>query len=287
MIHLITPEEFPTLRSFERQFCIYAKDTDFKTLIGYQNQEQLHEKLYLQSRRVTKQEVLKELPPMIPEAVVVELSATHKRWYKKLLTERVLDLPDEYIDATQASKLRQVALQMITVPERFIPVKVDNLLLQAFNAKLEVINPIKNKVIVFSYFTETIAFLKETYAQYNPAVINGQTKDKTAEKRRFMDGDDCRIIFINWISGGAGLNLQIASHILFYEQPTVPSQAIQAIARSHRGGQDKTVNVTFFKVLGTLMAKSLKMLLTKDKHVNDVVQDKHEMLHELLGNFKK
>lgn len=283
MIHLITPEVYSNLRIFERRHCLYARNTDFKTLIGYQNQDELHTNLYLHARRVTKQEGLKDLPPMIPEAIPIRLSATHLKWYKKLLTERVLELPDQYIDATQAQKLRQVALQMITVPEQYIPVKVENEVFNALNEKVESINPLKNKIIIFSYFTETVNFLAEKYKEYNPAVINGKSGNKDKARLKFVNDNSCRMVIINWLSGGAGLNLQISNYLFFYEQPTVPSQALQAIARSHRGGQDLPVNVGFFKVFGTLMAKSLKQLLQKDYDVNTVVQDKHKMLYELLG----
>lgn len=283
MVHILTPDTYPTVRSFERAHCIYSKDSDHKLLIGFKDQEKLHDNLYAVARRVTKQQVLSSLPPMVPEAVTVELSGTHMRWYRKLLTERVLDLPSGYIDATQSQKLRQVALQMITNPQLYIPVKVENELLNVFDAKLNSFNPQENKVIVFSYFTSTVEFLKQQYADLNPAVINGSSGNKDKAVRKFLDDPTCRIIIINWLSGGAGLNLQIANYMLFYEQPTVPQHAIQAIARSHRGGQDKAVNVVFFKVKGTLMAKSLKQLLDKDRQVNEVVRDKHEMLHELLG----
>lgn len=285
-IKLLTPDVYPTMRSFEREHCIYTKKSEsmFRILIGYKNEDLLHKRLYKVARRVTKQEAIKDLPPMIPEAVPVELSPTHRHWYKKLLTERVLDLPDKYIDATQQQQLRQTALQLITTPENFIPKKVENNVLKAFESKLDAINPHKNKVIVFAYFKTTIEFLVERYKHLNPAVINGASGNKEVARKKFRDDPECRVIFINWISGGAGLNLQISSHIIFYETPTVPSQALQAIARSHRGGQDRPVNVTFFKVLATLMAKSLKQLLNKDYQVNKVVQDKHEMLHELLGD---
>lgn len=285
MIKLITPEVYPNLRYFERQHCEYAKDTQFKTLIGYKNREKLHENLYLQARRKTKQEVLKNLPPMIPEAFPVEIGSTHRHWYKKLMTERVLELPDEFIDATQQQKLRQVALQMVTMPELFIPTKVRNYVFEAFMEKVDNYNPIKNKIIVFSFFTKTVDYLAEKLAEYNPAIINGQSGDKEAARQKFVYDDSCRIIIMNWISGGAGLNLQVSSKVIFYEQPTVPSQAIQAIARSHRGGQDQPVNVTFFKVHGTIMAKSLKNLLKKDYDVNTIVRDRHKMLHELLGEY--
>lgn len=284
-LKLLTPAAYPTMRSFEKEHCIYSKKSEsmFRVLIGYQNEDVLHRNLYAVARRVTKQEALKDLPPMIPEAIPVELSPTHRFWYKKLLTERVLDLPDKFIDATQQQQLRQTALQMITTPEQFIPKKVENEVLKTFDAKINSIDPEKNKIIVFAYFKGTIEFLVERYQHLNPAVINGASGSKEKARIKFRNDDDCRIIFINWLSGGAGLNLQISSHIVFYETPTVPSQALQAIARSHRGGQDKPVNVTFFKVLATLMAKSLKQLLKKDYQVNTVVQDKHEMLHELLG----
>ena len=220
---------------------------------------------------------------MIPEAIPVELSVTHRNWYKKLLTEQVLELDSGFIDATQQQKLRQLALQIITNPDSILDVKVDNEVYNTFKIKLDAINPSKHKVIIFAYFKETVEMLKEKLAEYNPATLNGATGNKEAEKHKFLTDDSCRVYIINWRSGGAGLNLQIASYIIFYEQPTVPSDAIQAIARSHRGGQDKAVNVTFFKVLGTIMAKSLRKLLKKDKTVNKVIKDKHKMLHELLG----
>ena len=284
-IKLLTPEVYPTMRSFERKHCIFSKksESDFKTLIGYDNEEELHENLYAVARRVTKQEVLKDLPPMIPEAVTVDISPTHRYWYKKLLTERVLDLPDRYIDATQNQQLRQTALQMVTTPERFIPKRVENEVLNSFDSKLNTFNPIKNKIIIFAFFKETVKFLAEKYDHFNPAVINGGSGNKETARKKFRSDNSCRVIIINWLSGGAGLNLQISSHIIFYETPTVPSQALQAIARSHRGGQDKPVNVVFFRVVATIMAKSLKQLLKKDYQVNTVVKDKHEMLHELLG----
>lgn len=283
MIHLLTPDVYPTLRTFERKHCVFAQNSDYKTLIGYINQEELNTNLYAHGRRVTKQEALKDLPPMIPTAIPVHLSPGHKKWYTKLLTERVLELPGEYIDATQAQKLRQVALQIITNPHRYIPTSVENEVFNTFSAVIESINPDKNKIIVFCFFTETVNFLQEKYKHLNPAVINGQSGSKEAARIKFTRDDTCRISIINWLSGGAGLNFQVSNHIIFYETPTVPSQALQAIARSHRAGQDKPVNVTFFKVLGTIMAKSLKQLLRKDFEVNTVVKDRHEMLHELLG----
>lgn len=284
MIHLITPGVYNSQRHFQKTHCIYTQGNDgFKQLIGYQAIDLMNERIYAQARRVTKQEVLPDLPPMIPEAVVVNLSPTHMHWYKKLINERVLELPDEFIDATQQQKLRQVAMQMITTPEKYIPKKVENYLFDAFNEKVLSIDPTVNKIIVFAYYKTSVDYLANRYEKYNPAVINGGSGDKEKARLKFRDDESCRMIIINWLSGGAGLNLQISSHLLFYETPSVPSQALQAIARSHRGGQDKPVNVFFFRVMATLMAKSLKQLLKKDHDVNLVIRDKHKMLHELLG----
>lgn len=285
-LKLLTPDVYPTMKAFQKQHCVYTVGNDgFKQLIGYSDREALYRNLYAQGRRVTKQEGLKDLPPMIPEAIPVEISPTHRHWYRKLMTERVLDLPDGFIDATQQQKLRQVAMQMVSMPERFIPKSVVNEVFIAFDTKVQSIDPHQNKIIMFSYYKETVKFLVEKYAHLNPAVINGASGNKDAARIKFREDDTCRVAIINWISGGAGLNFQVAPFILFYETPSVPSQAMQAIARSWRGGQDVPVNVTFFKVLGTIAAKSLKQLLRKDYDVNTVVRDKHKMLHELLGEY--
>lgn len=281
LIRIITPHVYGSKKAFEKRHAIIDYSSDYRPIIGWKDEEGLNENLYLKARRVTKEEVLPNLPPMLPTEHQITLGMEHKRLYKQLMTERVLELEDEFIDATNASKLRQVALQLISNPNKFSDRPVKNVMEDWLEGLLEEVNVYKNKVIVFAYFKDTVAHLAEKYAHLNPAVINGGSDD--SNRTKFIRDPSCRIVFLNWRSGGAGLNLQISPYQIFYEVPTVPGDIEQAIARSHRGGQTQGVSVHIPRVRSTLANKSLNQLLSKQKKKNEVVQDKHQLLAELLG----
>lgn len=284
LIRLVTPEAYRTKGAFERDYVIFNPNSDFREILGYQNLEKMHEVLYKQARRVTKQEVFKDLQEPLVAQVPVQLSPKHKKLYQSLLKERVLLLQDKLIDATQETALRMAALRLLSCPEHYSDEPIDNELRRSIDAIVEGIDPSQHKIIMFSYFKETVAALSQHYAHLNPAVINGASGDKDPQRLKFLNDPSCRMIIVNWLSGGVGLNLQISSHVVFAEAPTVPKDAHQAIARAHRSGQKEVVNVYFFKVPGTLAAKNIKKLLSKEVENNEVVRDKHKLLAELLGD---
>lgn len=176
-----------------------------------------------------------------------------------------------------------MALQLISCPTTFNPeIPMKNELFLRTQELIESIDPHQNKVVVFAYYKAAIEFLREEFAEYNPAVLYGETTDGHAEVTKFKKDDSCRMIILNWMSGGAGLNLQVASHIVFYECPTSPKDATQAIARCDRTGQQNLVNVYFMRVLGTLSDRNFKKLLEAEEDVNRVVKDRFDLLHEVL-----
>lgn len=282
LIRLVTPYAYQSLRHFKQDHVIYDEYSDFPTIIGWKDEEGINEKLYAQARRVTKEDVMPDLPSIMPHEHQLRLGPKHKKLYKEFLTERVIELEDEFIDATHVSKFRQVALQMISCPERFSDEPVPNVMESWLDELLEDINAMKNKVVVFCYYKSTVEKLVEKYKHLGAASINGASSTDN-DRVRFIKDPECRIIFINWLSGGAGLNLQIAHYCIFYEIPTVPGDIEQAIARLYRGGQKYHVSVHIPRIMGTLANKSLNQLLTKQLKKNEVVRDKHELLAELLG----
>lgn len=283
LIRLITPGVYNSKKHFEKIHAIIDYNSDFRTIIGWREEELLHQNLYLSARRVTKEEVLPNLPPMVPHQHEIRLGAAHKALYKKLLTERVLELEDELIDATHASKLRQVALQLVSNPNKYSDTPIANVLDNWLEGMFEELGIYQHKIIVFAYFKDTVSYLAEKYAHLNPAIINGGSGDSDAERIKFLRDPSCRVMFLNWKSGGAGLNLQISPYEIFYEVPTVPGDIEQAIARIHRGGQVQGVHVHIPRIFSTIANKSLNQLLSKQSKKQEVVKDKHKLLYELLG----
>lgn len=285
MLRIVSPDIYPTKRDFENLHVEFNNASDFREVIGFKNTDLLYRNLYKQGRRITKQMALKDLPDMLPKQYKLNLSPAHKKLYTDLVKRRVLEYDGQMIDATHASKFRQLALQLLSNPEMYTDQPIVNVLDTWLAEMLDNVNIAQNKVIVFCYYRQTVERLVEKYKHLNPAVIYGATKDANAERLKFTTDDDCRIAFLNMDSGGVGLNLQISHHLYFFEPPITPHQANQAISRAHRGKQTEVVNIGFPRIVGTIAARRLSSLLKKEAQNNLVVRDKHKLLNELLGQF--
>lgn len=290
IIRLINPEAYQSYAAFERQHCDTSrisvrgkggKEVKVKTITGYRNTDKVHESLFANARRVQKRDVITMPDPVIGQ-IRVKLSGKHKRLYDKIINDHFAVVGDTVLAPDSQSEVRALALRLISCPDEFDPsLSKDNEVAAAADAYLDSVNPANFKVIIFAYHRTVIEFLAKRYEQWNPAVVYGGSSGNEQVKR-FKEDDSCRIAIINWVSGGAGLNLQIAHHILFYECPTSPKDAKQAIARADRKGQANIVNAVFLRVMGTLSDKNFKNLLKNEASNNQVVQDTKDLLHELL-----
>lgn len=282
LIRLITPGVYNSMRHFESVHAVVDNSGDYKLIVGWKNEDVLHENLYKHARRVTNEEV-NDLPPMIPYSHLVKLYPEHKALYKELMTTRVLELEDEFIDASHQSKLRQTALQLISDPNRFSDTPIRNAMDDWLDGLFEDIGVYQNKIVVLAYYKNTIERLSKKYAHLNPAVINGSGGNSDANRIKFLRDPTCRVLFLNWRSGGAGLNLQVSCYEIFYEVPTVPGDIEQTIARIRRGGQKHAQHIHIPRIMSTLANKSFNQLLSKQGIKDSVVRDKHDLLYELLG----
>ncbi|WP_216388224.1 DEAD/DEAH box helicase [Arcanobacterium phocae] len=101
------------------------------------------------------------------------------------------------------------------------------------------------KVIVFSYFLDTIAGVQRILGDSCFGPINGSV---TPEHRQeiideFDDADAGSVLVAQVQAGGTGLNIQAASVVVFCEPQLKPSIENQAISRAYRMGQARNVMV--------------------------------------------
>lgn len=289
LIRLLNREAYRNKAQFDRRHVILNPDSQYRQVVGYKKEEEIYRELYRFARRVQKRDVLPLEEPVIT-ATPIRLSGAHKKLYDQVIRDRFAILGEEVLAPDNDSALRQMALQLISCPDEFDrtgQLSMENELTKWLDDKLDSINPANHKVIVFANYQRTVRFLAKRYAKWNPAVMNGATTSGWKEVDRFKQDASCRIFIVNWASGGAGLNLQVASHIAFYEVPTSPKDAKQAIARADRSGQENIVNVYFPRVIGTLLDKNFKNLLKNERQNNEVVRDKHDLLYQQLGVSRK
>lgn len=287
LIALLTPSRYGSYRSFERIHCLMTYGR-FPQIYGYANQSYCWESLFLKGRRITKKEAI-DLPPRLVSEIQVDLADPHIRLYKKLVTERVLELGDSVIDATTASSLYQKVQRMLVCPESFYDGdwKTENTLLTSLDELIHSLGG--RKLLLFCWYTESIRKLTERYKHLNPAMLYGETTGKEREqmKAKFINDDSCKLMIMNPRSGGVGVDgLQaVCSHVAFVEMVSTPGLLEQAISRLHRSGQQhESVTVYFFVCRGTVSVKLRNNLVAKERDANAVVRDQKTLLSDLLGS---
>lgn len=133
------------------------------------------------------------------------------------------------------------------------------------------------KTLIFVHWNKEIAAMRLMLKDmgHESVVISGKIgmPDRTTSIERFAD--DVNFLIIQIESGGIGLNLQMASRVYINSLAWNATSELQAIARSHRIGQTKTVTV-----------KRLIINDTIDDHIIGVQQRKLAAAAEVLGDAR-
>ena len=103
----------------------------------------------------------------------------------------------------------------------------------------------ERKVIVFSYFRETIRKVKAFLGDIVLGTITGSTpvEERQLLIDRFTDVPGGAVLICQVQAGGTGLNIQAAGTVIFCEPQIKPSLTWQALSRVYRMGQVQNVLV--------------------------------------------
>lgn len=100
-----------------------------------------------------------------------------------------------------------------------------------------------HKVLIFSQFVRMLNILKRELTPLHVPLymLTGATTKRQELVEAFEKDKDPGIFLISLKAGGTGLNLTSASHVIIFDPWWNPAVEAQAIDRTHRIGQDKTV----------------------------------------------
>lgn len=128
------------------------------------------------------------------------------------------------------------------------------------------------KLIMFAFLKDVVDALKQEF----PDAVTVTGSDNMAQKQnaidRFQNDPECRLIILNYKSGGVGLTLTAASRVGFIEFPWTYTDCEQAEDRAHRNGQKNAVNCYYFLGDNTI-----------DRYLYDVIQTKKDIANEVTG----
>jgi len=119
------------------------------------------------------------------------------------------------------------------------------------------------KVIVWAVFKHDFRVLKKALKKYNPAVINGATKDSEREDLKFLDDDSCKVMIAHPRSVKFGKTWNVADTTVYYTYGYGLEDYLQSRDRNYRIGQNHKVT-EYFLTSGGVENKSC-FVVTKAK----------------------
>ena len=121
------------------------------------------------------------------------------------------------------------------------------------------------KVLVFSFFLDTLEKVKTVFGDACIGVINGAVP--VEERQNIVDAFEAApagsVLAAQIQSGGTGLNIQSASVVVLCEPQYKPSTENQAIGRAHRMGQTRDVMVHRLLCPNTVDERMLELVEAK------------------------
>ncbi len=274
LFRFLNPSMFGSGGEFERDYVVPIQRTGDKAAAT-----ELRQKIYPFILRRLKGDVLKDLPPKVEQMLYVEMGEaqkkyyeTRRRFYQEMIKGEIQKkglAQSRFVVLEALLELRQIA----TVPES----KSDG---QLVSAKREMLaetlrEAVENnrKCLVFTNFLARIeqvsSLLNEMGIEHT--TMTGATANREQLVERFQN-DPCIKVFVMTLkTGGVGLNLTAADTVFILDPWWNTSAEAQAIDRTHRIGQKKTVFTYRLIARDSIEEKIMALQQRKKELVDQIV----------------
>ena len=205
--------------------------------------------------RRNTEEVLKELPELIEVIEYCTWEGVNKQ---------------SYIDAVAAGNFMAMRRAAFSAQPNMQPSKLERLI-ELVDESIDS----GQKVIVFSYFRSVIEQVMQALGEKAMGPITGSVS--STQRQNIVDqfqNSSIPLALVGQIqAAGTGLNIQAASVVILCEPQIKPSLEVQAIARAHRMGQVRKVQVHRLILPESVDEQMLAMLGRKQKEFDQYARD--------------
>ena len=283
-LQILDKNLFPNYLAFTRRYCNAHNNGFGMDVNGASHTDELHATLIstVMLRR-KKADVLKELPDKIYSFVPIALDNT----------KEYSEAEKDFIAYVRREKGNDAAKRIESVEAL---AKIEGLKQLAVKGKLtEAIEWIKNflesdqKLVVFCTHKFTIEELTKEFPK--SVKIDGSVtmQDRQKAVDDFQNKPEVKLFVGNAIAAGTGITLTASSNVAFLELPWHSGHVVQAEDRCHRIGQKDSVNIHFLLAQNTIEEKIAKLIDSKRKIVDSVLDGKeteqNNLLHDLMKSF--
>lgn len=231
--------------------------------------------------RRTKQQVAIDLPQRIEENIYCDLEGVQASLYNRRLSE-----VRQRIDSVNNSEINANRFVYVTEILRLRQLCCDTNLVYpnsgSCNAKIEVLRGLLstiiasgNSALVFTQFTKLFPSIEAMFREegFSYVKLSGDTLDRAAVVNEFQTQDSVNIFLISLKAGGTGLNLTKANYVFLFDPWWNPAVEMQAIDRTHRIGQSRTVFAYRLIAKGTIEEKVQELQASKKVLVSDIFEE--------------
>jgi SNF2 family DNA or RNA helicase len=138
------------------------------------------------------------------------------------------------------------------------------------------------KVIIYSFFRETIDKVQQLLGEECIGVITGSTEIPARQGMidKLKDAPAGSVLVCQIQAGGTGLNIQVASVVIFCEPQIKPSLTNQAISRVYRMGQVRNVLI-YHLLCENTVDEAMVMMLERKQQEFDAYADESALANAL------
>lgn len=254
--------------------------------------EKLRKMIYPFILRRTKSQVAMELPDKVEQIHYCEMTEAQKALYeetKNAYRNYLLEMDEGDLNRKKLNilaglqKLRQIAIhpQLVEAGAEFDLTESGKFV--EYQRLLEEVISKGAKVLVFSQFVRLLKIFRDDLDAkgINYCYLDGSTVDRQGEVHRFQNDPDVQVFLISLKAGGVGLNLTAAEYVFILDPWWNPAAERQAIDRSHRIGQVKTVFSYKFITKDTIEEKILLLQQRKFQLSEEVISVEKELFKRL------
>ncbi|MBD2705298.1 DEAD/DEAH box helicase [Spirosoma sp. BT702] len=225
-------------------------------------------------KRRRKQDVLKDLPPIMHDEIWLDLLPSQRTSYQLAESQGIIELKEKGETITiqhifaLITRLKQIC--------NFDPGSSQSAKLEYLENEVENLVEQGDKALVFSQYVTTLRLILPSFKPYNPLLYEGSlsTPQRQRMEEKFQAKDSThKLMLLSLMAGNAGITLTAANYVYHFDSWWNPATGAQALGRVHRIGQRK--NIVFNRVLMTNNTIEMRIhaILSKKRQLFDYVVD--------------
>lgn len=260
LFRFLNPAMFGSSDEFSRNYAIPIQKNDDKDALY-----ELKKKIYPFILRRLKRDVLTELPEKVEQTLYVDMSDEQKAFYeqrRRFYYETVkAQIAQSGIQKSQFFILQAMVelRQIASIPESKSESGIISPKREVLVDQIRDLVANNHKVLVFANYLNALDCIAEDLEKdgITYLIMTGATRDRKVLVEQFQEDETCKVFLMTLKTGGIGLNLTAADYIFIFDPWWNKAAENQAIDRTHRIGQDKTVFAYKLITRGTIEEKIL------------------------------